>query len=693
MNRSLRDDVRFATRRRGVTLVEMLVTLAILLLMMTAIVKTFQAATGALNAAQVYQELDNQLRLLDSTIRSDLNGVTARLTPPLNPNNNLGYLEYGENEFADVQGEDSDDYIRFTAKAPAGRPFTGRMWVPPPIPISSMSTAQLQNYLATQPITINSEYAEIIYFLRNGNLYRRVLLVAPERQSSMATTVNNVWNYNDPNTGLATYNFSPTALGGNLVSWQAVNDLSAHPSSTGAPYNNNTVILNTLADLTSRENRWGYQRFSSDFQDVYGNLVAGGDGLSDDFNADNVPDYYPTLYPQAFNYAAGAAGQIIFEPGYPVARQPVALASMAFPFVFPGAYSRPQRLANYAYGWIHSPDPVVPYNGNAVQYDHTGGALTYLQNINQSPLDTGDNLQTPVSGIADYQTQWILPTWRETLSLNWQDPTYPVNGAPAPYNLAAGQPAGLASRLNDANANPLADLPQFLPAMTSPPRIIPQLFNDGFGSSSVFLNNLTLWNLYSWEDDLIMTGVRSFDIKAYDNSLAAYADLGWGDDLRNYPLSISQNPNNQTTLPFLSGTPNTNLVGNPGFTGLTPYLYWNNQWYDLINQTFAHEGRMPPLVEDNRYDAQYGYVGAGYYAAPNNAYTGNIGDDNPQVVRLRRVWDSWSTEYTQAPGTGVNPAGTAAAFFPAGPPSAPPIYPSYPPPYPAPCGASRSKSA
>ena len=41
-----------------------------------------------------------------------------------------------------------------------------------------------------------------------------------------------------------------------------------------------------------------------------------------------------------------------------------------------------------------------------------------------------------------------------------------------------------------------------------------------------------LWNLYSWEDDLIMTGVRSFDIKAYDNSLAAYADLGWGDDLR-----------------------------------------------------------------------------------------------------------------------------------------------------------------
>ena len=31
-----------------------------------------------------------------------------------------------------------------------------------------------------------------------------------------------------------------------------------------------------------------------------------------------------------------------------------------------------------------------------------------------------------------------------------------------------------------------------------------------------------------------MTGVRSFDIKAYDNALAGYADLGWGDDLRLY---------------------------------------------------------------------------------------------------------------------------------------------------------------
>ncbi len=45
-----------------------------------------------------------------------------------------------------------------------------------------MIRAQLTTYLQSQPVTITSDYAEIIYFLRNGNLYRRVLLVAPDLQ-------------------------------------------------------------------------------------------------------------------------------------------------------------------------------------------------------------------------------------------------------------------------------------------------------------------------------------------------------------------------------------------------------------------------------------------------------------------------------------------------------------------------------
>ncbi len=164
----------------------MLVTLAVLLILMTIIVQIFQAATGSLSGAQAYQELDNRLRQLDTTIRTDLRGVTARMTPPLDPKDNLGYFEYGENAFADQQGEDSDDYIKFTAKAPEGKPFVGRFW---PVFIDLNGNRMPH---PNGPITITSQFAEIIYFLRNGNLYRRVFLIAPERQSSIIQMIGNL---------------------------------------------------------------------------------------------------------------------------------------------------------------------------------------------------------------------------------------------------------------------------------------------------------------------------------------------------------------------------------------------------------------------------------------------------------------------------------------------------------------------
>ncbi len=675
VTRSLQQGGRTAGRRRGVTLVEMLVTLAVLLLMMTVIVQIFQAATGALNAAQVYQVLDNQLRLLDSTIRSDLGGVTCRLTPPNDPRNNPGYFEYGENEFADVQGEDSDDYIRFTSKAPAGRPFTGRMWVPP-VGAATLTTANATAlFLAgSQPISITSEYAEIIYFLRNGNLYRRVLLVAPQRQGTLVPTISNTLVSNmatiASSTGNFTHTFNPATLGAQTVSWQGVNDLSAHPAPRGAPplSNPNSVILNTLGDLTNRENRSFLPRFGDDFWNL-GTGAAGQDGLSDDLNGDNVPDYYPTFYPtvQAPTNSPG----LIYEPA-PYVRPALPMQAMAFPYVFPGAYSTPQVLSagTAPYGWIHSPNPQVydPVAGANAPFDTK--PLRYLQLLNHNPLDTGDNLQLPQSGQPDnLQTWWGFPTWRETLSPNWTDPTWQVN-------TNVSQPFGLAYQAANPSTPPIANTLQLLPDMTSTYRNNPQLYNDGLPANAnpnpvpngFFPTSSTqytqLWNLNSWEDDLIMTGVRSFDVKAYDNAYAGYVDLGWGDDARV-----------------------TGVVPAPYLTGTVYPTVWNGGSFDTLNQTFAHEGRMPPLVADLRFDAQYGQVPTSTYAAPNHTYTGNVGDDNPAVARLRRVWDSWSTEYTQAPGTGVCPAASTAPFspfFPAGPPSTPPIYPSYPPPYPAP---------
>ena len=394
MKRSLRDDVRCSTRRRGVTLVEMLVTLAVLLLMMTAIVKIFQAATGSLSSAQAYQELDNQLRLLDSTIRSDLTGVTATMTPPNDPRNNLGYFEYGENEFADLQGEDSDDYIRFTAKAPAGRPFTGRMYV---ARHRQRHRTGLSN-ASFQPITITSEYAEIIYFLRNGNLYRRVLLVAPERQSTIVPTVSG--NSRPTRTQQRRHDHG---LDGNLLLQLHAGRARRLPGEL-AGRQRPLRHVRPHAGLASRANAQRYRhpehpwrpdqpreqvRLSAvrqRFQDLT-KLGPGGDGLARRLSmATTCPTITPHSIPAcSFPQSRKPASSCSRRPSDATYTVRQCLALLAFPYVFPGAYSRAQTLSTDAFGWIHSPNPEV-YDA----VDDVGGSLTraitldYLRNQSQS---------------------------------------------------------------------------------------------------------------------------------------------------------------------------------------------------------------------------------------------------------------------------------------------------------------------
>ena len=586
--------------RRGLTLLEMVVTVALLILIMTIVVQIFQSATGAMSASRAYQELDQGLRRLDSTIRQDLNGVTARLTPPLDPKDNLGYFEYIENAFADAQGEDADDCLSFTAKAPEGQPFTGRVWLP--LPANQ----------AIQPTLVTSQYAEVIYFLRNGNLYRRVLLVAPERQSSLGMGAGANGGYSTP------------MFNGLSVSWQGMNDLSARPSTTFRPATS-APILNTLSDLTNRENRAFHPRF---FNDTYGN------GLPDDQNRDGIPDYYPTLYPQVFD----ANPPLINEVPLQVPSRSSNL--MPFPYMYQWAYSRTDpATVGSGQGWIHSLDP----SGSS---------------FNQAPLEIGDSLPVPTTAGAR-QTSYGLPTWRETMSTAWTDPVLRSPG---------NQSLGLQYR--DPSADPANDPNNvnFLPPVAGQP------FSDNAGSTSF---QTTTIPSPIWEDDLIMTGVRSFDIKAYDNMFPGYVDLGWGDDIR---------VNGGVTPPFLTGTPVDSSAGNtqaPRWTyNGTTYSNDNNRLFHL---TYAHEGRIPPLRADFRLDAQspnptYGTAAYTPQFPAFAGYTSNVGDDQTSVIRLRRVWDSWSTDYTRAPGSAHN----ATTYRPTGLPFEPPVYPSYPPPYPMP---------
>ena len=644
-------------RPRGVTLVEMLVVVALVVLMMVILVQIFQSATGAMSASRTVQELDVNLRQVDSIIRSDLAGVTAKMTPPNNPNDNRGYFEYGENAYADAQGEDTDDYLAFTTRAPDGKFFTGRQWLGP------AAAGQPPINQRIQPTTITSQVAEVIYFLRNGNLYRRVFLVVPERAKSIFAGGNTGGGYN-------TSIFGTARTGGPLgVSWLGLNDISARPSPNGTAIFN--PVPNTLRDLTNRENRAFRPRFADDFY----NTITGktdGDGIPDDTNGDGVPDYYPTLYYDGVGKAALDGGGTGWEPNYSMhevksfgtlSRDKTLTQLYAFPFIYPGMYSVPDvyRKAN-GFGWIHE---IYPF------YD----SIKKIYSPNQVPLDLGDNLPAPSAG----QTWWGFPTWRETMAgvssgggTGWTDPINFIarNGG--------AQPPGLQPTL--ANVLPTANPTNLLPPIYQPGTAqVPYSF-DGAGSSSfVAAPSATTTVPISpnpiWEDDLLLTGVRSFDVKAYDPEPGVY----------NVP-NPTYDPKDPTSKPFLNGPFSAGYLdlgygstgigtqnGHDGYIagpnndgGTIPkqlYTAWQYTGQNVRQepQGFGHEGRMPPLFTDFRYHPRR---------------LRNIGDNNLGVQRLTRVWDSWSTDYTNAPDHDI--------FLNGYLPSTPPIYPSFPPPYPSP---------
>jgi hypothetical protein len=88
---------------------------------------------------------------------------------------------------------------------------------------------------------------------------------------------------------------------------------------------------------------------------------------------------------------------------------------------------------------------------------------------------------------------------------------------------------------------------------------------------------------------------------------------------------------------------------------------------------------MPPLTTDNRINPSRPSILGGI----NNNNIGDNGSQSTSVIRLTRVWDSWSTDYTNAPGYDVFYNGYPGSSTPQNP-NGLPVYPSYPAPYTSP---------
>ena len=207
----------------GFTLVEMLVAVTLILVMMTLFAEVFQIASSSMSKTRGIAENDQRSRTLQTIIKADLDKRTMRWVYPFAaqeetgaPESNIGkrqgFLYYSENN----PFNDLDDVLHFTVMSTLTirnkdtSPYYGRALYLPRPPLSKIPTPPPYIYDAkddqeqffgynNQPDADDAQLnpnntglstvAEVVYFVRNGNLYRRQLLIRRSRWPVLGLTV------------------------------------------------------------------------------------------------------------------------------------------------------------------------------------------------------------------------------------------------------------------------------------------------------------------------------------------------------------------------------------------------------------------------------------------------------------------------------------------------------------------------
>ena len=209
-----------ARRRLGFTMLEIMTSVTLSLMLMYAVARIFTRVGGTMNETTSVMSTINTLRNAKVRLTEDLENVTVRTAPPRNSRLGDGFLCYSEglgaptarlyNQgfgmrpatvtvddvaldserylaydgdvtdtdtngrplFCDSTVGDTDDILSFTAKAPAGKQFRGR-YIRPVYTYDTDGVTVLN--VSGVADFFYSDYAEIVWFVRGTNLYRRVL--------------------------------------------------------------------------------------------------------------------------------------------------------------------------------------------------------------------------------------------------------------------------------------------------------------------------------------------------------------------------------------------------------------------------------------------------------------------------------------------------------------------------------------
>ena len=202
---------RTSPTRAAFTLVEMLVATGLVILIMLLFAQIYGSAIGSITEQRGLANNDQKARQFDVTIRQDLQSMTYRQPTypyadvrgivPLAPGDELiidpfsqrGFFYYSENDPIDQ----TDDVLHFTIMQRTGqrgeplaktqqRKFVGKAESLNGLGVGMASEPEFDDGIVGNAQS-HSRAAEVVYFLRNGNLYRRQLLIRDPLQTQNYT--------------------------------------------------------------------------------------------------------------------------------------------------------------------------------------------------------------------------------------------------------------------------------------------------------------------------------------------------------------------------------------------------------------------------------------------------------------------------------------------------------------------------
>ena len=174
-------------------MIEMLVAVTLVLVMMVLFAEVFQIAGNSISKTRGIAENDQRARTLQTIIKADLDKRTFRWVYPFAANEDVtapeskirdrkGFIYISENN----PFNDLDDVLHFTVdstqkfKNPDESPYYGQAMNLPQGGGSVPNSGYINQPDADDDVMNNtgsSPFAEVVYFVRNGNLYRRQLLI------------------------------------------------------------------------------------------------------------------------------------------------------------------------------------------------------------------------------------------------------------------------------------------------------------------------------------------------------------------------------------------------------------------------------------------------------------------------------------------------------------------------------------